>query len=129
MVEQQDGGSFKLLIYNDEEGEKARSKISLQNYMKHKLFSIAFLLICVALAQLSAADRPPNIVLIFADDLGYGDLGCYGAKYKTPALDQLAAEGFRSTDMIVPANVCSPSRAALLTGRYPMRNGDRKSVV
>ncbi len=66
---------------------------------------------------------PPNVVLIFADDLGYGDLGCYGAKYKTPALDQMAAEGFRSTDFIVPANVCSPSRGALLTGRYPMRNG------
>ncbi len=70
-----------------------------------------------------ANTQPPNIVLIFADDLGYGDLGCYGANYKTPALDQMAAEGFRSTDMIVPANVCSPSRTALLTGRYPMRNG------
>ncbi|MGJ8644428.1 MAG: sulfatase family protein [Luteolibacter sp.] len=64
-----------------------------------------------------------NIVVILADDLGYGDLGCYGAKYKTPAIDQLAAEGFRSTDMIVAANVCSPSRSAILTGRYPMRNG------
>ncbi|MDB4384825.1 sulfatase [Opitutaceae bacterium] len=67
-------------------------------------------------------DRP-NIVIIFADDLGYGDLGCYGAEYETPALDQLAAEGLRATDFIVPANICSPSRAALLTGRYPMRAG------
>ncbi|WP_244651392.1 MULTISPECIES: sulfatase-like hydrolase/transferase [unclassified Lentimonas] len=65
----------------------------------------------------------PNIILILADDLGYGDLGCYGANYPTPALDQMAAEGFRSTDMISAANVCSPSRSALLTGRYPMRNG------
>ncbi|MGJ8673444.1 sulfatase family protein [Rubritalea sp.] len=65
----------------------------------------------------------PNIILILADDLGYAELSCYGAPYKTPALDQLAAEGFRSTDMIVPANVCSPSRSALLTGRHPMRNG------
>lgn len=73
---------------------------------------------------LSAAElQPPNIVVIFADDLGYGDLGCYGAKYKTPALDKMAAEGFRSTDMFVASNVCGPSRTALLTGRYPMRNG------
>ncbi len=81
-----------------------------------------------AKAERSAqASRPsgekPNIVVIFADDLGYGDLGCYGAKYPTPALDQMAAEGFRSTDMISASNVCTPSRAALLTGRYPSRAG------
>lgn len=71
-----------------------------------------------------AAQKPPNIIVIFADDLGYGDIGCYGAKgIKTPELDALTAGGFRSTDFFVPANVCSPSRAALLTGRYPMRNG------
>lgn len=68
--------------------------------------------------------RPPNVVLIFADDLGYGDISCYEPTgVKTPHLDALAAEGFRSTDFFVPANVCSPSRAALLTGRYPMRCG------
>ena len=68
--------------------------------------------------------QKPNIVIIFADDLGYGDLGCYGSTTNpTPRLDQMAAEGYRSTDMNVPANVCSPSRSALLTGRYPMRNG------
>lgn len=66
----------------------------------------------------------PNIVVIFADDLGYGDLSCYHADgVKTPVLDSLAADGFRCTDFFVPANVCSPSRAALLTGRYPMRCG------
>lgn len=71
-----------------------------------------------------AAQRPPNIIVIFADDLGYGDIGCYGAEgIKTPELDALAAGGFRSTDFFIPANVCSPSRAALLTGRYPMRAG------
>lgn len=68
--------------------------------------------------------RSPNFVVIFADDLGYGDISCYGPTgVKTPNLDALATEGFRSTDFFVPANVCSPSRAALLTGRYPMRCG------
>jgi arylsulfatase A-like enzyme len=70
------------------------------------------------------SEKMPNIILIFADDLGYGYIGCYGAEgIKTPELDALAAGGFRSTDFFIPANVCSPSRAALLTGRYPMRNG------
>ncbi len=72
----------------------------------------------------NAAERPPNFIVIFADDLGYGDISCYNPKgVKTPHIDALAAEGFRSTDFFVPANVCSPSRAALLTGRYPMRCG------
>ena len=69
-----------------------------------------------------AASRP-NIILIFADDLGYGDLGCYGSKLRTPVIDRLASEGLRSTDCLVAANVCGPSRAALMTGRYPMRCG------
>ena len=66
--------------------------------------------------------RPPNIVLILFDDLGYGDLGSYGAGgIRTPQLDRLAAEGVRLTDYYAPAPVCSPSRAGLLTGRYPVR--------
>ncbi len=69
-------------------------------------------------------ESKPNFVVIFADDLGYGDIRCYNpTAVKTPHLDLLAEEGFRSTDFFVPANVCSPSRAALLTGRYPMRCG------
>jgi len=69
-------------------------------------------------------DQPPNIVLIFTDDQGYGDLGCYGATdFETPHLDQMAQEGARFTDFYVAASVCSPSRAALLTGRYPPRAG------
>ena len=70
------------------------------------------------------AERPPNFVVIFCDDLGYGDLGCYGAeKIKTPRLDAMAAEGMRFTDFYCAAPVCSPSRVALLTGRYPIRSG------
>ncbi len=66
---------------------------------------------------------PPNFILIVADDLGYGDLGCYGGQARTPHLDRLAAEGVRFTDFHSNGSVCSPTRAALLTGRYPHRLG------
>ncbi len=83
--------------------------------------------ICL-LAGIASAENPtPNVVLIFADDLGYGDLGCYGAtKLKTPNIDKLAAEGRRFTDAHSSSAVCTPSRYGLLTGRYPIRaNGGR----
>lgn len=70
----------------------------------------------------SSFSAQPNIVLILADDLGYGDLGCYGAtKVKTPNIDQLASEGRRFTDAHSASAVCTPSRYALLTGEYPFR--------
>jgi arylsulfatase A len=72
---------------------------------------------------LSAAGKP-NVVIILADDLGYGDLGCYGhPTIRTPNLDKMAAEGARFTQFYVAAEVCTPSRASLLTGRYPIRSG------
>ena len=72
---------------------------------------------------MEASDRNPNIVLIYCDDLGYGDLGCYGSSIPTPHLDRMAAEGMRFTQFYSANPVCSPSRAALLTGRYPTRVG------
>ena len=73
--------------------------------------------------------QQPNIVLIFTDDLGYGDLGCYGhPTIATPHLDRMAAEGQRWTDFYAPAPVCSASRAGLLTGRYPTKTGTASAV-
>lgn len=77
--------------------------------------------LAVARAQ---ASSPPNIVIIVADDLGTGDLGCYGASgAKTPNLDRMSADGIRFTDFHANSPVCSPSRASLLTGKYPQRCG------
>lgn len=76
------------------------------------------------LASVTALARSPNVVVIFADDLGYGDLGCYGHPgIRTPHLDRMAAEGLRFTDFYSAAPVCTPSRAALLTGRHAVRSG------
>ncbi|MFH1715751.1 MAG: sulfatase-like hydrolase/transferase, partial [Planctomycetota bacterium] len=74
-------------------------------------------------AQRSNA-KPPNVIIIFADDQGYRDLGCYGSpNIKTPHIDRMAEEGVRFTDFYVGAPICSPSRAALMTGCYPSRVG------
>jgi len=73
---------------------------------------------------MSMVSEPPNIILINCDDLGYGDLGCYGSTlHSTPALDRMAGEGMRFTDFYMAAPVCSPSRAAMMTGCYPQRIG------
>ncbi|TWT87079.1 sulfatase-like hydrolase/transferase [Neorhodopirellula pilleata] len=94
--------------------------------MKNALIAtLAFLVTSLAATPFCHADdAPPNIVLIFADDLGYGDVGCYGAtKVKTPNIDRLAKEGRRFTDAHSASAVCTPSRYALLTGEYPFRQG------
>ena len=93
--------------------------------MKH--YRLPVLLVLFAFATKLTAAEPtikPNIVLIYADDIGYGDLSCYGAtRVKTPNLDRLAAGGMRLTDCYSAAPVCSPSRVGLLTGRSPNRAG------
>jgi len=71
-----------------------------------------------------AVERPPNFIIIFCDDLGYGDLACFGhPTIETPHLDRMAAEGMKFTQFYAAAPVCTPSRAALLTGRLPLRSG------
>src|SRR6056297_870398 len=88
----------------------------------------ACLVFCSSIQGVAAAagsvSAAPNVVVIFCDDLGYGDLGCFGhPTIATPHLDRMAAEGQKWTEFYVAACVCTPSRAALQTGRYPIRNG------
>jgi arylsulfatase A-like enzyme len=95
----------------------------------YRLFFLFFMIL-----QFTACDRTditsegeakqPNIIILFADDMGYGDLGCYGHPLiRTPHLDQMSKEGIRLTSFYVAESLCTPSRAALLTGRYPFRSG------
>ena len=93
--------------------------------MAMKRFSLILLALLALLGGSPvAASAKPNLVVIYADDLGYGDLGCYGSPViRTPHLDRMAAEGLRFTDFYSGAEVCTPSRAALLTGRYALRSG------
>ncbi len=85
---------------------------------------IPALALCLSLAAATLVAAPPNIVLMMADDLGAGDLSCYGSpQLQTPHLDQLAADGARFTDFYAASAVCSPSRGALLTGRFSVRAG------
>src|SRR6187455_155239 len=83
---------------------------------------ICEIVVVLMLAAVSHAATGPNVVLILTDDQGYNDLGCYGSPLiKTPRIDALAAQGMRFTDFHTPAPVCTPTRAALLTGCYPTR--------
>ena len=90
--------------------------------MKQNLLIIAGVLLSGLGAPLPA--ETPNVIFILMDDMGYSDVSCYGAtKVKTPNVDRMAAEGMRFTDFHTAASICSPSRAAFLTGGYPQRAG------
>ena len=97
--------------------------------MLHRLFiSLAFLALLLAHSQTFA--ETPNVVVILADDMGSGDLGCYGAtQTNTPYLDRLATEGMRFTDAHSPSAVCTPTRYGLLTGRYSWRTRLKQGVL
>jgi arylsulfatase A-like enzyme len=98
-------------------------------------FAIGFVILLAGnhTAQAQTKSSQPNFIIIFTDDQGYGDLGCYGhPTIKTPNIDRMAAEGQKWTSFYVAANVCTPSRAALMTGRLPIRSGmysDKRRVL
>lgn len=99
-------------------------KISRRDFIKGTIAVTA----CASMSNLPALGdaerRPPNFIVILADDLGYNDLSCYGAPLiHTPRLDQMAAEGMKFTDFHTSAAVCTPTRASLMTGCYPLRVG------
>lgn len=102
-------------------GRHTRSRAALRTW----LCAATTLLALVSAHSACAQSGPhPNFVVIFADDLGYGDLECYGhPQFKTPWLNRMAAEGVRLTQLYVPTPYCAPSRGTLLTGRYPWRHG------
>ena len=96
---------------------KSQSRILKSNVL---LLIVVFFL--VSLAQAQPVQSKPNIIIIYADDLGYADVGCYGAtQVKTPNIDRLANEGLLFTDGHAPAATCTPSRFAMLTGQYAWR--------
>ena len=96
------------------------------------LLLIIAIVCCSYLAALQAASAPPNIVVIYADDLGYGDIQCYNpkrGKIPTPHVDKLASQGMRFTDAHSSSGVCSPSRYTILTGRYHWRSRLQRGIV
>jgi arylsulfatase A-like enzyme len=77
----------------------------------------------------AAAPRRPNFIVVMCDDLGYGDIGAFGGAIPTPNIDRLARSGVALSDYYAPANLCTPSRAGVLTGRYPIRTGLARGVI
>ncbi len=98
--------------------------------MLKTLLTIVISILTSLLANLAYAEQKPNFIIIFADDQGYGDLSSFGSKkIKTPNIDRLATEGRKFTSFMVASPVCTPSRAALLTGCYPKRVGMHQHVL
>jgi arylsulfatase B len=97
----------------------------MYNLMKTLLQAAFFFLPLLGFSQ---TNKKPNIIIILADDLGWGDVGFHGSAIKTPNIDQLAKEGVILNRYYV-APICSPTRAGLLTGRYPNRHGIRETTI
>ena len=86
-----------------------------------KILLLCLSVLFASISYCTAQEKKPNIIIFFADDMGYGDLGCFGSpNIRTPHIDQLADEGMKLTSFYVTGPVCTPSRAGLLTGRYPL---------
>ena len=102
------------------------------NYKNYPFYFIIFLVViaCVGCSDIEVYKNPPNVIIVFTDDQGYQDVGCFGSPdIKTPHIDQLAKEGVKLTDFSVAQPVCSASRAALLTGCYPNRIGVHQALM
>lgn len=119
--------------------QTGRTKLASSGYLNRRIFlkglgfeiGAAMIPGCSKLLQSESSAIPlPNIVFVMADDLGYGDLGCYGAtKIKTPNIDRIASEGIRFTDAHSPSAVCTPTRYGVLTGRYCWRTRLKSQVL
>ena len=95
-----------------------------RSFLKCAGLAISTMLAGSGCLNINKAGRKPNVIIVLADDLGWGDLGCYGNDFiETPNIDRLAKEGMRFTNNYAPAPVCSPTRAGLLTGQFPARVG------
>ena len=121
LITQWETWAKEAFVYPAPEKRNGRKRKEIKMNIKH-LLTIAL----ISLTQHLFAAEPPNVIIILNDDQGYQDLGCYGSpKIKTPNVDALAEQGMRFTDFYVAASLCSASRGALLTGRYPERIGMR----
>ena len=122
-----------MLRFTRKSAAPAASRIPAPAVAPLLLLSVVVCGLAASAATAAENETPTNLVVIFADDLGYGDLGCFGhPTIRTPELDRMAAEGMKLTQFYSAACVCTPSRAAILTGRLPIRSGmcsERRRVL